>query len=44
MHHVKPVVNGGSHDLANLVVLCQKHHAEAHPFLRLKLLRYRRRH
>ncbi|MDM8520295.1 HNH endonuclease [Anaerolineales bacterium HSG6] len=34
VHHIKPRIQGGTHDLANLVTLCRKHHADQHPHMR----------
>lgn len=36
-HHIKHRINGGSHDLDNLIIICHKHHADIHPHLRVEL-------
>lgn len=33
VHHIQPRVNGGSHDLSNLITLCRYCHAQEHPHL-----------
>ena len=30
VHHIKPLSHGGTNDLDNLEVLCEKHHTELH--------------
>lgn len=37
VHHIKYRINGGTHDLDNLITLCHKHHADIHPHLRFQL-------
>jgi 5-methylcytosine-specific restriction endonuclease McrA len=37
VHHIQPRIQGGTHDLANLLTLCRQHHAERHPHLRKQL-------
>lgn len=37
VHHIKMRINGGSHDLDNLITLCREHHAEIHPHMKFEL-------
>lgn len=37
VHHKQWRVHGGTHDLNNLITLCQVHHVEQHPHLRTHL-------
>jgi len=37
VHHIVPRIQGGSHDLENLLTLCRKHHTDRHPFMRYLL-------
>jgi 5-methylcytosine-specific restriction endonuclease McrA len=37
VHHILPRINGGQHELDNLLTLCRQHHAELHPHLRREL-------
>lgn len=37
VHHIKARINGGTHDLDNLITLCRRHHADIHPHLRYEL-------
>jgi 5-methylcytosine-specific restriction endonuclease McrA len=37
VHHIKYRINGGTHDLDNLITVCHKHHADIHPHLRFQL-------
>lgn len=33
-HHIKARINGGTHDLDNLLTVCRKHHEDIHPFMK----------
>lgn len=33
-HHIKARINGGTHDLDNLLTICRKHHEDIHPFMK----------
>lgn len=37
VHHIKSRINGGTHHLDNLLTLCEKHHAQLHPWMRTEL-------
>ena len=37
VHHLQYRINGGTHDLDNLLTLCHRHHADIHPHLRFQL-------
>jgi 5-methylcytosine-specific restriction endonuclease McrA len=37
VHHKIHRIHGGTHDLDNLLTLCNKHHADIHPHLRAEL-------
>lgn len=37
VHHIKMRINGGTHDLDNLLTVCHFHHAEIHPHLKFQL-------
>lgn len=34
VHHVQERQRGGTHDLDNLITLCQEHHIQLHPHMR----------
>lgn len=36
MHHVKPLINGGSNKFSNLVPICNSCHEKIHPFMKQK--------
>lgn len=36
-HHIKHRINGGTHDMDNLITLCNACHAKIHPHLRMAL-------
>lgn len=33
VHHKEMRINGGSHDLDNLITVCRAHHAQIHPWM-----------
>ena len=37
IRHIKARINGGTHDLDNLLTLCRKHHEDIHPFMKTVL-------
>lgn len=37
VHHKVYRINGGTHDLDNLVTVCRSHHAHIHPHMNLEL-------
>lgn len=37
VHHIQFRINGGSHDMDNLITICKKHHADIHPHMRFEL-------
>lgn len=34
VHHLKMRINGGSHELDNLLTLCELHHEQIHPWMK----------
>jgi len=34
VHHIKMRINGGTHDLDNLITLCKHHHEQIHPWMK----------
>lgn len=38
LHHIKAVVDGGSHEDANLLLLCEQCHADVHGYKKRKYL------
>jgi 5-methylcytosine-specific restriction endonuclease McrA len=37
VHHIQERINGGSHDLDNLITVCRAHHAHIHPHMDYQL-------
>lgn len=37
VHHKKQRINGGGHELSNLITLCRVHHTQLHPFMAVDL-------
>lgn len=42
VHHIKHRINGGTHDMSNLITVCRAHHYQIHPHM-TRDLRYRDR-
>ena len=36
VHHKQHRINGGGHELSNLITLCHRHHIELHPHMRFQ--------
>lgn len=37
IHHIQQRINGGTHDLDNLLTVCYAHHVQIHPHMRFEL-------
>jgi hypothetical protein len=42
VHHLKMRINGGTHDMTNLLTLCKSHHEMLHPWMKHKIGRSER--
>lgn len=42
VHHLLPRVNGGTHDLQNLLTVCRVHHEQIHPHMRFEFAAHKR--
>ena len=36
VHHIHERINGGTHDLDNLITICRAHHIQLHPHMRFE--------